>query len=445
MDVISSGALNQQPGRSENFTTESGFILSPRVSLAIQRKSTTQHDADRTTSLVWSKRMLVVTGSQLVTIIALEAYMIRAEWVFINDAFGYEHRGALPFILVYMFLFLFYQIFHSVMIWEATNSKNPLQLITMSIFNLCALAYAGIQVYQVERVRTCGSVVAKLENATFISTCPQFFVSDLSFNLTLGETSLVVRRELIEGVSDVLQKQATTALHAFSPTHYYIMGAIVVLMVFYNGSAGYATYRGQLTAWALLEKLVRAFGWVLFYTQGANIARRDMMKRYHGFILLLKLNVYFYVSIITQFIVALYYQIKRSQVTNTTSNSSTPFLDLTISGASVVTVVAITYYLLGYYGVHKGNKILMYIFLVLMFGSLVAVLFLFTLIFLPDYGYLRVTEIWLSTFCVLEILCATATLGMGVWLLRDFDHGLSTVLNSMKDKTAQHEAVIQIE
>jgi hypothetical protein len=60
--------------------------------------------------------------------------------------------------------------------------------------------------------------------------------------------------------------------------------SIIGLMILFNILGAFVAYR-----------LFAELGWSIYKEQGADIKKRTILQRYHIFILLLKLNVYFFV------------------------------------------------------------------------------------------------------------------------------------------------------
>jgi hypothetical protein len=162
-------------------------------------------------------------------------------------------------VIVYFALFILAQISYVLLEFNSVYFRNTLQVLATTIFNLLLLGYSIVQNSQVDKLKRSleicyGFVVPRTEEEfAQLAFCTDF-TSTFQEALDLIDSTRVLRI------------------------------SIIVLMVFFNIIGAFVAYR-----------LFAELGWSIYKSQGADIQKRSILRRYHVFILLLKLNVYFFV------------------------------------------------------------------------------------------------------------------------------------------------------
>ncbi|KAJ3088589.1 hypothetical protein HK102_008407 [Quaeritorhiza haematococci] len=356
--------------------------------------------------LDWARVAIVLSLIQAIFICAIESYIFSQIFQFTKQAWGSSGSGSQPFILVYFGLYIFAQVFQLWLVYDAFRSKNTMQVVAVAVFNLCSFFYSIVQVRQVDRVESCLSSRNAID-------CP-----------TLLEAANVteISRHYMDSTRPVL---------------YVNIGAMLLFV---------------LLGFFVAQRVYVAYGWAIWETHGAGLRTKRMLQRYHTFILLLKLNIYFSIGIVAQMVGAIFYTTRQQNLNSPTpeptptngSNSTIPsdILNPTASGSSVfkslvlplsiiLSVVFLLYYTLGYFGVRRGSYFVMSSFLFIIAASFVSVLV--ALVFINLSSQFQISIIWLSTFAVIQILLNIATFLNGVWCMWDFHRGLPQLL---KEKPA---------
>ncbi|KAJ3011351.1 hypothetical protein HKX48_006881 [Thoreauomyces humboldtii] len=147
-------------------------------------------------------------------------------------------------LTVYHALFIVAQAFQLVLVADAVITSSMIQMVSTVFFNFALFAYAGLQYHQASSI------------------------GDLAANTLTGFT-----------------------LPAPHPTK----GLEVVVII------GMALF---VTGWLVItQRLYRVFGWSVFKELGADIAVRNRLKLYHVYLMLLKLDVFFFLGFDVQFLV----------------------------------------------------------------------------------------------------------------------------------------------
>jgi hypothetical protein len=164
-------------------------------------------------------------------------------------------------VVVYFCLFILAQLSYLILVWNSVYARNTLQVLATTIFNLLLFGYTIVQHIQVLRLRRG------------LELCLGFAIpnSDAEFAQLAFCTSFT---STFQEAFDTLDN--TLALRA----------SVIGLMVVFNLLGAYVAYR-----------LFAELGWSIYKEQGADIKKRTILQRYHIFILLLKLNVYFFVCL----------------------------------------------------------------------------------------------------------------------------------------------------
>ncbi|KAG0203122.1 hypothetical protein BGX28_004517 [Mortierella sp. GBA30] len=202
-------------------------------------------------------------GKALMLVIAIEALLvIIMQTIIVVQYFGALRDTPIPdgsdmlppyldknnksrSIPAYLIVFVFAQLFQLVLAWDAVRAQNTIEIIGIVIFNLCCFAYAIFEISQ---------------NTYSIKESADFFVP--------------------EGRTDEL----LTALLPF---------LIVVIAII-----GLAQC---LITW-LAYQLFQEFGWKIYKKIGADPNMKKMYRAYQIYLVLIKVDLFFFVGFSIQFI-----------------------------------------------------------------------------------------------------------------------------------------------
>ncbi|GJJ71314.1 hypothetical protein EMPS_03664 [Entomortierella parvispora] len=147
----------------------------------------------------------------------------------------------------YLIVFVFAQIFQWVMTWDAVRAQNTIELIGIVAFNLCCLAYS---IFEISQIR----------NALWTSAEKGFFVS-------------------------------TTIAMDFNDTVKPFLIVVVVILAL-----------TQILCTWFAYQLFQEFGWKIYKKIGADPNMKKMYRAYQIYLVLIKLDLFFFVGFSIQFI-----------------------------------------------------------------------------------------------------------------------------------------------
>ncbi|KAI9207638.1 uncharacterized protein BJ171DRAFT_638422 [Polychytrium aggregatum] len=338
--------------------------------------------------------------------------------------------GQYPIQIVYFGLFIFSQFFQFILVWDAARVKNTMQVIAGAVFNILTFAYSGIQIWQTYKLLGCSvSIIDGFNNgnsrASYYAALALQSVTDQMCSVPANPPN-----------STSVSIPFTTVPNLIRPALPYEYAIFVIMFVFNAG--------GSFVAW----KVYDVYGWVIYQVQGASTERRRIMRYYHSFILLLKVNIFFYVGIIIQYVTAYFFVTRHPIVCPSywypicddlqlagsivsTSLSATKFVIIT---GVVLCMAAILYYSFGYYGTRLGNRSLMLSFLVLITMTTGALIYPLYQAFQTGF---EMTRVWLTVFCCIQICLNVITFFLGVFLTGSINKGLRDMGPSMAPPNTQ--------
>ncbi|KAF9586460.1 hypothetical protein BGW38_004537 [Lunasporangiospora selenospora] len=150
-------------------------------------------------------------------------------------------------IPAYLIVFVFAQLFQLVLAWDAVRAQNTIEMIAIVIFNLCCFAYS---IFEISQIRT-----SLLDSSQF-----GFFGPD--------------------GMADQLQASVKPFL-------------IVVIVAIGVTQC--------LVTW-LAYQLFQEFGWKIYKKIGADPNMKKMYRAYQIYLVLIKIDLFFFVGFSIQFI-----------------------------------------------------------------------------------------------------------------------------------------------
>ncbi|KAJ3130113.1 hypothetical protein HK098_006172 [Nowakowskiella sp. JEL0407] len=170
--------------------------------------------------------------------------------------------GTTPFLLVYVILFICGLLFYVILIHDGVRNQNSIQIIGATVFNITLTLYTVVQLIQVEKMDLCfrnltnGPPPTGLIKYHSLEGCPL-------------NASLIMDKKAVQNAS----KQMENSLIAEFP--------IILAMIIFCLVGIYISYRTY-----------KDFGWRMFGILGASITKRNMLRYYHIFLVLLKINMY---------------------------------------------------------------------------------------------------------------------------------------------------------
>nr|KAJ3418774.1 hypothetical protein HK105_007870 [Polyrhizophydium stewartii] len=198
--------------------------------------------------------------------------------------------------------------------------------------------------------------------------------------------------------------------------------SIIAFMLVFNVACGYLSY-----------KTFGVYGWSIYQIQGADIQKREILKRYYIFMTVMKMNIFFFLGIFAQLVIAIYFKVKVNTLDPVNVDGQPEDLERTRMRLWIFTIIgflaALLYFVLGYVGMRRGSMILMGGFLFMMAAYMVAV-FYFLVQANTDHDY-SVTRIWLTVFTVFQVLLNVGTLVSAGFAMRDFSNGLGDLVKSV--------------
>ena len=201
--------------------------------------------------------------------------------------------------------------------------------------------------------------------------------------------------------------------------------SIIVLLFLFNAIGACLSF-----------KTFGEYGWSIYVIQGADIAKREIMRRYHLFLVLLKFNLYFTIGILVQVGASIYFYEKMNVFehdgnSDDIARNSLNGVNVTLwIGAGFIVVIGVIYYFVGFYGIRNGNYTYIAIFFAMILANMGCISYL---LYEAQNGSQKfgITKIWLSLFVVIQLLINLASFVSAVFCMMDFKKGLKALVKSM--------------
>ncbi|KAJ1564388.1 hypothetical protein HK405_014995, partial [Cladochytrium tenue] len=314
----------------------------------------------------WARLALVWSLCQFVVLEVIEAIVLYQHMQEFNQlkTLGQKYSTVDGFddvvgndraITVYIGLFMAAQFFQLYLSFDAITTSSVIQLIATTVFDLAITVYSVIEYVQSARVTSTDFL------GTTIST-------------------------ILDGQGFVRHRSAVVEVVA-----------IVASVAFFAG-------------WLFLSaKLYNVFGWSIFKNMGADVNVRYQLYVYHIYMMLLKLDVFFLLGFVAQYI---------SLVVYNTSN------EVIYSNIFTQVPLAIVLLLLAYFSVKRESRVLMCILIVGLLGGLGYLVFRLDDIYVISAQRYSSSRTSLTLFIVLTAVLIIATIVVGVMAMMNFGKGL---------------------
>ncbi|KAI7858281.1 hypothetical protein BDC45DRAFT_554357 [Circinella umbellata] len=291
-----------------------------------------------------------------------------------NLATAYANARSL---LVYFILFILAQVFTLALVIDAIYQKNTIQLIALIAFELGMSAYSIIQYHQ---------------------------------SSTLFDTD----------------------------------DANVQLVVAYLGDAYHASRWAEITMICIMivssmifcflaYKLYLEFGWHIYKKIGADLAMRDRYKMYQIFMMLLKLDFFFFLALSVQYLALLCVAWWPEA---TTEEAKSIIIKELIEHVILSCLVSVVMLCLAYWGLRREKKLVMYMFHVLAATSQGYFIYLLVQIFSNPDRFVG-SKVFLTFFLIVDIILIVVSVPVSFICVRNFNHGL---INHISHATASANA-----
>ncbi|KAI8373140.1 uncharacterized protein BYT42DRAFT_579332 [Radiomyces spectabilis] len=183
--------------------------------------------------------LVVLSIFEALVVIALEAIIFKK---FYYSRFSKEKLGlGIP---VYLMIFIFSQAFQVFLGWDAVRNQNTIQIIAFTLFNLCCFTYAMVQFRQMDR-----ALKEPILNNIPVAASLKHFIRQI-----------LIANAVVIAICEVI----------------YIY---------------------------LAARLYQEFGWRIYKKIGADPEIRNMYRWYQIFVMILKLDIFFFLGYSIQYLV----------------------------------------------------------------------------------------------------------------------------------------------
>ncbi|KAJ3046089.1 hypothetical protein HDV00_003839 [Rhizophlyctis rosea] len=230
------------------------------------------------------------------------------------------------------------------------------------------------------------------------------FGSTTAFNIALFGYSVIQNRQ-----ADSIVRQGNQARVAqqfgLHPTNGMEIAVIVFMAIFSVG-------------WVIItQRLYRLFGWSIFKELGADVGVKKRLKLYHIYLMLLKLDVFFFLGFDLQFLVL---------VLITNQNSA-------IAHAIAAVVITFGLLIVAFYAIRRESSILMSITLLGFSGGIGYLISKLVDVVTNNTGKYEGSKNSLTFFEVITIALSIATFVVAILNFRNFGKGLKEQLNRSRN------------
>eukprot|EP00835_Amoeboradix_gromovi_P006169 NODE_678_length_5296_cov_0.345776.p2 type:complete len:340 gc:universal NODE_678_length_5296_cov_0.345776:4082-5101(+) len=323
--------------------------------------------------LKWSRYALILSVVQFLVMSISEGY---ASYMFSSNASAIstdavESKGPLELrnikaLQVYHILYILAHAFQLLFLIDSIKNQNTISLIAVAIFNISSFIYSIIQQNQFASLDLSSDV-----NGTWVD-------------------SLILTYQII-----------------------------MCLCIIFTVLSG-------LVCWKMHKEL----DWKIYKILGADVALRKLFRWYHFFLLLLKIDLFFYVGFSIQFILLVLVD-DNSTENGTISNNGKMAIS---ANATIGFLTALGLYILGQYSSKSESIKLMNLFLAGTLGTVIYFLWKISQILDPSESTrFESVRKSLANFTFMCIVLALTSMAVGSFVKKNFGKGLKTYLNERKE------------
>jgi hypothetical protein len=160
-----------------------------------------------------------------------------------------------------------------------------------------------------------------------------------------------------------------------------------------------------------------------------------MVERYHLFILFLKLNGFFFIGLIAQYLMSIYFV-----------SRDVPYVR--VLGAAVgmyIGIFVLLYYAFAYYGARKGSVRAMGLFALVSFANFALLVYITVDSYMGDTSKFRHTIKWLTGFIAMQSITNGVSLYLSLMLIFDIRNGLEDLVSTKKKVTRTNTVRFEVE
>ncbi|RKP03791.1 hypothetical protein CXG81DRAFT_23627 [Caulochytrium protostelioides] len=339
----------------------------------------------------WGRYLVTFSGARAAICGGIQVGCMVSLSLFLWGVWSGGGTGVQPFLLVYQGLTLAALLFQLLCFADAVRNHNTVMMMATAIFNYAILVFTVAQVFQVRSARNCGydwlAGVFQYDQCGYTNT---------------------------QGYADV------RANVRFADACLYLCYTQLAVTALFN-----------LAEPLLLFKVYHKYGWQIFKTQSASTTARRILRWYHTFVSVLKINVFFAVGIVVQIALAIYFSFETSDAVGTQQLSRSYLITLVLALGIPLIIVAPLSMLAGFLGAQRASRWWMALFLALATLTLGGYGLLFYFAFGSLSRPFQISRIWIATFAAVEIVLTFAMIVTGALLLRLFKHGYRDVVHRM--------------
>ncbi|KAI7864737.1 hypothetical protein BDF14DRAFT_1731620 [Spinellus fusiger] len=302
---------------------------------------------------------------------------------FTNTALNTAYANAQS-LLVYFVLFIIAQVFTVVLVVDAIYQKNTIQLIALVAFELGMSAYSVIQYHQ---------------------STTLFDANDSNGQLALKHLGAAYHASTWAEVTQICLMSVNSIVFTF-----------------------------------LAYKLYLEFGWHIYKKIGADLAMRDRYKMYQIFMMLLKLDFFFFLSFSVQYLALM---IVAWWPDATTEDTWRTLVQELVEHITLSCIVSILMLGLAYWGLRREKKVLMYWFIGLALASMGYFVFMVVQITLDPDRFLG-SRAFLTFFLCVNMVLILVSVPVSIVCLRNFNHGLNNHISHAASATGSKHSMSAI-
>ncbi|KAJ3280475.1 hypothetical protein HK104_000632 [Borealophlyctis nickersoniae] len=234
-------------------------------------------------------------------------------------------------------------------------------------------------------------------------------VSTTTFNWALFGYSCMQYRQAMTIFTDAQQKVAETQNIPVHPTRVVEIVIIICMLVF---SLGWI---------AISYRLYRVFGWSIFKELGADIAVKNRLRQYHIYMMLLKLDVFFFLGFDLQFLVLVLIL-----------QSSTDKTDVwTHAGVAIPFTLGLL--IVAYFAIRRESNWLMALTLLGLSGGIGYLISKLVDVQTNKTNKYQGSKNSLTFFEAITLILSIATFVVGIFCFRNFGKGLKEQLHKARN------------